>query len=266
MLVDTHCHLDFPDFDGDREAVICRARQTGVTRIITICTRVRHFGRIAAIAEAHDDIWCTVGTHPLQAVEEIDVTLDDVLNCAAHPKCVAIGEAGLDYHYSIESKAAQNESFRMQIEAARRAGLPVVIHARAADNDMAELLEDEMRSAPFTAVLHCYSSGPDLARRGIDLGFYISFSGILTFKSSHELRAIAELTPVDRLLVETDAPFLAPVPNRGKRNEPAFTADTASVLAAVKRLPLDALAAATTRNAERLFTRMKPAAGAVLAA
>lgn len=259
MLIDTHCHLDFPDFDAYRASLMDRARAAGVERVITISTRVRRFASIAALAESEPNIWCTVGTHPLQVLEETDVTVDELVHLAGHPKCVAIGEAGLDYHYDRAPHDVQAASFRIQIEAARRTGLPIVIHARDADDDMGDLLEDEMQRGAFGAVLHCYSSGPRLARRGLDLGFYLSFSGILTFKSSHEIRQIAADAPLDRLLVETDAPFLAPVPNRGKRNEPAYVADTAKVLAEVKGVSLAEIAAQTTKNAERLFTRLQPA-------
>ena len=262
MLIDTHCHLDFPDFESDRESMMERAAAAGVTRMITISTRVRRFQTYARLAEAHPNVWCTVGTHPLHVLEETDVTLDEVLERAAHPKCVAIGEAGLDYHYDPSTAALQAASFRLQIEAARRTGLPIVIHARDADEDMGDLLEDEMNKGRFGAVLHCYSSGAELAKRGLALGFYLSFSGILTFKSSHALRDIAASTPFDRLLVETDAPYLAPVPHRGKRNEPAFAADTARVLAEVKGLGMAAIAQHTSANAERLFPKLLGQAGA----
>ena len=258
MLIDTHCHLDFPDFDADRATLMQQARAAGVGRVITISTRVKRFASIAALADSDPNIWCTVGTHPLQVMEETDVTLDEIVALAAHKKCVAIGEAGLDYHYDRAPHDVQAKSFRMQIEAARRTALPIVIHARAADDDMGDLLEDEMRNGHFDAVLHCYSSGPRLAHRGLALGFYLSFSGILTFKSSHEIRQIAQEVPLDRLLVETDAPYLAPVPHRGKRNEPAYVADTAAVLAEVKGVSKAEIARQTTENAERLFRRLGP--------
>ncbi len=256
MLIDTHCHLDFPDFEPDLAGVITRARARGVARMITISTRVRRFAQIAAIAESDPDIWCTVGTHPHQASEETDVSVEELVSLARHPKCVAIGEGGLDYHYDKAPRDLQAASFRMQIAAARQTGLPIVIHARSADSDMADLLEEEMRKGAFSAVLHCFSSGPELARRGLALGFYLSLSGILTFKASQEIRDIAAAAPVDRLLVETDAPYLAPVPHRGKRNEPGFVADTAKVLAEVKGVTISEIARITTGNAERLFTKM----------
>ncbi len=255
-LIDTHCHLDFPDFEPDRADVIKRAKARGVARMITISTRVRKFAQIAAIAESDPDIYCSVGTHPHQAGEEADITLDEIVKLAAHPKCVAIGEAGLDYHYDKAPRDLQNKSLRTHIEAARQTKLPLIIHSRSADSDMADLLEDEMKKGSFTAIMHCFSSGAELAQRSLALGFYLSFSGILTFKASTELRKIASNTPLDRLLVETDAPYLAPMPNRGKRNEPSFVADTAAVLADVKGMPLNEIARITTQNAERLFTKM----------
>ena len=255
-LIDTHCHLDFPDFEPDRADVIARATTRGVTRMITICTRVRKFAQIAAITEQYDTIYCSVGTHPHQAAEEADVTLNEIIALSAHPKCVAIGEAGLDYHYDKAPRELQNKGLRTHIEAARQTGLPLVIHARSADEDMANLLEDEMQKGAFTAVLHCFSSGAELAQRGLALGLYLSFSGILTFKTSIELREIASNAPLNRLLVETDAPYLAPMPNRGKRNEPSFVADTATVLADIKGVSLNEIARITTQNAEQLFTKM----------
>jgi TatD DNase family protein len=255
-LIDTHCHLDFPDFEPDRADIIARAKALGVARMITICTRVRRFEQIAAIAESDPDIYCSVGTHPHQAGEETDVTLDEIIALSLHPKCIAIGEAGLDYHYDKAPRDLQNKSFRIHIEAARRTKLPLVIHSRSADEDMANLLEEEMSKGKFTAIMHCFSSGAELAKRSLALGLYLSFSGILTFKASAELREIAKNAPLDRLLVETDAPYLAPMPNRGKRNEPSFVADTAAILADVKGMSLAEIAQITTQNAERLFTKM----------
>ena len=255
-LIDTHCHLDFPDFETDRAQVIAKAKQRGVSRMITISTRVRRFEQIVKIVDSGPNIYCSVGTHPHQAGEETDVSVEELVSLSEHPKCVAIGEAGLDYHYDKAPRDAQNKSFRTHIEAARRTGLPLVIHSRSADEDMANLLEDEMAKGTFKAVLHCFSSGAELAQRGLALGLYVSFSGILTFKASKELRDIAKNIPLDRLLVETDAPYLAPMPNRGKRNEPAFVADTAQVLADVKGVSLNEIAQITTQNAERLFYKM----------
>jgi TatD DNase family protein len=262
MLVDSHCHLDFPDFEEDRAALVDRAAAAGVGAMVTISTRVRRFDRLRAIVEADERIWCSVGTHPHQAGEEADVPIEDILRLAEHPRVVAIGEAGLDYHYDYAPRGDQMAGFRRHIEAARITGLPLVIHARSADEDVARTLEEEMGKGAFTAVLHCFSSGAELARRGLALGLYVSFSGILTFRASDELRAIAAEVPLDRLLVETDAPFLSPMPLRGKRNEPAHVVHTAAALAAVKGVAPEAIAAVTTDNFYRLFSRAERPGGA----
>lgn len=256
-LVDSHCHLDFPDFAADMDGVLARAKAAGVAEMVTICTRVKKFDQVRALAEAHDEIWCSVGTHCLSAAEEPDIGLDALLRLAEHPKCVAIGECGLDYHYDSAPRELQMSSFRAHIAAARQTGLPLVIHARAADEDMARVLEEEMAVGAFPALLHCFSSGPELARRALAIGLYVSFSGILTFKKSEEVRAIAAEVPFDRLLVETDSPYLAPPPHRGKRCEPAYVAETAKVLAAVKGVSLEEIATVTTANFHRLFTKVK---------
>lgn len=256
MLVDSHCHLDFPDFAEERRAVIDRAAAAGVGLMVTISTRVRRFEAVRAIAEAHDNVYCSVGTHPHNADEELDVSADDLVALSAHDKVVAIGEAGLDYFYDNAPRAAQAQGFRTHIEAARRTGLPLVIHARDADGDVAAILEEETGKGAFPFVLHCFSSGPALAAAGVKLGGYVSFSGILTFKRSEELREIARTVPRERLLVETDAPYLAPVPHRGKRNEPAFVAHTARVLAETIGVSEDEIAAATTENFFRLFSKV----------
>jgi TatD DNase family protein len=255
MLVDSHCHLDFPDFAGDRAGVIARAVAAGVGRMVTISTRVKRFDDIRAIAEAHDEVYCSVGTHPHNAAEELDVTADDLVALAAHPKVVALGEAGLDYHYDRSPREAQAAGFRTHIAAARRTGLPLVIHARDADDDIAAILEDETGKGAFPFVLHCFASGAALAATGLQLGGYISFSGILTFRTSETLREIARQVPHDRLLVETDAPFLAPMPHRGKRNEPAFVVQTARVLGETIGRGPDELAKLTTENFFRLFSK-----------
>lgn len=257
MLVDSHCHLDFPDFDEDRDAVVARARAAGVGTMVTISTRVRQFEALKAMAGRYERVYCSVGTHPHHANEEPDVTTDDLVRLAGDPIVVAIGEAGLDYHYDNAPRVAQAEGFRRHIAAARKTQLPLVIHARDADDDIAEILTEEMGKGAFPAVLHCFSSGAELARRGVELGFYVSFSGILTFKRSDELRAIAAAVPLERLLVETDAPYLAPVPHRGRRNEPAYVADTLQVLAEVRGLAPDAVASATTDNFFRLFNKLQ---------
>lgn len=255
MLVDSHCHLDFPDFAEERDAVIGRAVAAGVGTMVTICTRVRRFDAIREIAEAHAEVWCSVGTHPRNAGEETDVTAADLVALAQHPRVVAIGEAGLDYHYDRSPRDAQAAGFRTHIAAARETGLPLVIHAREADDDIAAILEEETGKGAFPFVLHCFSSGRALARTGVRLGGYVSFSGILTFRNSEELRSIARDLPRDRLLVETDAPFLAPVPHRGRRNEPAFVTDTARILAETLGENPEVVARQTTDNFFRLFSR-----------
>ncbi|MGL5115461.1 MAG: TatD family hydrolase [Beijerinckiaceae bacterium] len=262
MLIDTHCHLDFPDLAADAAGVLARAHSAGVGRMITISTHVRRFDSYRAIAEANDNVWFSVGTHPHYADQELDVTADDLIRLAEHSKCVAIGEAGLDYHYDKSPREAQAMGLRIHIAAARATQLPLVIHARAADDDMIMILEEEMGKGAFPAVLHCFSSGPELARRGVAMGLSLSFSGILTFKASEELRDIARATPLDRLLVETDAPYLAPMPHRGKRNEPAFVRHTAEVLAGLHGLTPEDMARLTTANALRLFSKLPPLAGA----
>jgi len=256
MLVDSHCHLDFPELAGDRAGVLARARDAGVGRMVTISTRVRRFDEIRAIAEAHDPVWCSVGTHPHNAAEETDVTADELVQLAAHPKVVAIGEAGLDYFYDHAPREVQAASLRTHIAAARQTGLPLVIHARAADDDVAAILTEETGKGAFPFVLHCFSSGRALAETGVGLGGYVSFSGILTFRKSDELRAIARALPRDRLLVETDAPYLAPVPFRGRPNEPALVVHTAAVLAETLGMDADEIARVTTDNFFRLFSRM----------
>lgn len=256
MLVDSHCHLDFPDFAEERDDIIARAKAAGVERMVTISTRVRRFPEILAIAEAYPEVYCSVGTHPHQAAEELDVTVDELVEHAKHPKVVAIGEAGLDYFYDYGPREAQAEGLRTHITASRITQLPLVIHARDADEDMAAILTEEMGKGAFPFVLHCFSSGRRLAEVGLELGGYISFSGILTFRKSDEIRAIARDVPRDRMLVETDAPYLAPPPHRGKRNEPAFVKHTAKVLAETVGVSEDEIAAITTENFFRLFNKM----------
>lgn len=260
QIVDSHTHLDFPDFDEERDAVIARARAAGVSRMVTISTRLRKVPGIRAIAEAHEGVFFTVGTHPMSVAEEPMATLEDLLNLAAHPKCVGIGESGLDYHYTAETAALQQESLHIHIEAARRTGLPLIVHARAADEDMARILRAAHAQGAFSAVMHCYSSGPELACAALDLGFYLSASGIAAFPRSEELRSIFAAAPLDRILVETDAPYLAPPPHRGRRNEPAYTALTAKALAPLWGLDYPAFAKATTANFDRLFTKAAGAA------
>ena len=256
MLVDSHCHLDFPDFAEERSAVVARAAAAGVGRMVTISTRVKRFDRILAIAEAHEEVYCSVGTHPHNAAEELDVTADELVRLSRHPKVVAIGEAGLDYHYDKSPRPAQAQGLRAHIAAARETGLPLVIHARQADDDMAQILREESGQGAFPFIMHCFSSGRGLAETALALGGYISLSGILTFKNSEELREIARDVPRDRLLVETDAPYLAPIPFRGKRNEPAYVAHTAKVLAETVGVSEAGIAALTTDNFFNLFKKM----------
>ena len=255
MLVDSHCHLDFPDFAADLDAIVERAGAAGVGRMVTISTRVRQFDRLLAIAERFSNVYCSIGTHPHNSHEEPDVSVADLIARSRHPKVVAIGEAGLDYHYDFSPRDAQEQGFRRHIAAARETGLPLVIHSREADDDMARILTEETGQGAFPAILHCFTAGPDLARTAIALGLHISFTGILTFKRSDELRAIAASLPADRIMVETDSPYLAPGKFRGKRNEPAYVAHTARVLAEVRGLEPEALAELTTANFHRLFLK-----------
>ncbi|WP_460451383.1 TatD family hydrolase [Alsobacter sp. SYSU BS001988] len=260
MLVDSHCHLDFPDFAPELDDVVARARAAGVGAMLTISTRVAKAQAYRALAERYADVFFTIGTHPHQAAEEPDVSADELVALAAHPRCVGVGEAGLDYHYGYSPKDVSERVFRTHIAAARATGLPLVIHARDADEDMIRILEDETGQGAFKAVLHCFSSGPELARAGLRLGLFVSFSGILTFNRSEEIRAIAAEVPMDRLLVETDAPYLAPPPHRGKRNEPAYVVHTNAVLARVKGVSPESMAQATTDNFFRLFDKaVRPA-------
>ncbi|MER9349040.1 TatD family hydrolase [Mesorhizobium sp. M0227] len=256
MLVDSHCHLDFPDFAEERAAIVARALAAGIDRMVTISTRVRRFPQVLEIAETFDEVYCSVGTHPHNAAEELDITVEELVRLSAHPKVVAIGEAGLDYFYDKAPRDAQAQGFRTHISAARETGLPLVIHSRDADDDMAAILKAETGKGAFPFILHCFSSGHRLAEIGVALGGYMSFSGILTFKNSAELRAIAADVPHDRLLVETDAPYLAPVPFRGKRNEPAYVAHTAKVLAETIGVSEAEIADLTTDNFFRLFGKM----------
>lgn len=257
MLIDSHCHLDFPELVADRAGVLARAHENGVGAMVTISTRVKRFDEIRAIAEENDAVWCSVGTHPHHAHEELDVQVDDLVRLSQHPRCVAIGEVGLDYHYEGDPMA-QATGFRRHIAAARETGLPLVIHARDADEDVAAILEDEAGRGAFPFVLHCFSSGIDLARRGLALGGYVSFSGILTFKNAPIIQEVARTAPADRILVETDAPYLAPSPHRGKSNEPSFVRHTAEKLAELRGVSLDEIGRVTTENFFRLFAKARP--------
>ena len=255
-LIDSHCHLDFPDFSGELDAVVERARAAGVERMITIGTKVEKAARAAEIAERYDSVYFTVGTHPHEAAGEAAGDFAAMTRFAAHPKCVGIGEAGLDYHYNYAPADVAKRVFRGQIALARELGLPLVIHTRDAEDDTAAILKDEMGQGRFAALLHCFTSSRALAETALELGLMISFSGVVTFKKSEDLRDIARDVPLDRILVETDAPYLAPVPHRGKRNEPAFVAATARAVAEAKGVAFEALADATRANALRLFSKL----------
>ncbi|MBV2358276.1 TatD family hydrolase [Thalassococcus sp. CAU 1522] len=262
-ITDSHCHLDFPDFDAERAEIVDRAVAAGVHRMVTICTRLRLEPQVRAIAEAHAPVFYAAGTHPMSAADEPMATVEDLVALAAHPKFVGIGESGLDYHYTADSAERQRQSLRVHIEAAQETGLPLIIHARAADEDMATILTEGHRHRPYACVMHCFSSGAGLARAALDLGFYLSMSGIAAFPKSRELRDIFAAAPLDRILVETDSPYLAPPPYRGKRNEPAYSVHTAQVGADLFGLDLAEFAAATEANFDRLFAKAaawKPAA------
>jgi len=259
-LIDSHCHLDFKVLAEDRAGVLARARAAGVVRMVTICTQVDEFESIAAIADSEAEDYCSVGAHPNHAHEERERSAEELVALAQHRKCVAIGEAGLDYHYDKAPRELAQRVLRTHIAAARRTGLPLVIHSRDADADMAEILTQEMALGEFKALLHCFTATRQLAETALKLGLFISFSGVVAFKNSEELRQIAADVPLDRMLVETDAPFLAPPPHRGRPNEPSFVIETARVLAKVKGLDLEDFAEATTANFLRLFDKMPPLA------
>jgi TatD DNase family protein len=263
MLVDSHCHLDFPDLATQREAVLARAEGAGVGLMLTISTRVRRFSDLLEIVEPHGSVYCSIGTHPHHAAEERDITLEELVKFARHPKVAAVGEAGLDYHYDNSPREDQERGFRTHIEAARQTGLPLVIHARDADEDIASILEAETARGAFPFVLHCFTGNAELARRGLALGGYVSFSGVVTFKNSEGLRDIARSVPLDRLLVETDAPYLAPEPLRGRTNEPANVVHTAKRLAALREVSEEEMARATTENFFRLFKKVSRSAASI---
>ncbi|MGB3243301.1 MAG: TatD family hydrolase [Sulfitobacter sp.] len=254
-ITDSHCHLDFPDFEGEVPDLIARAVAAGVTRMVTICTRLKNEPAVRAIAEAHPPVFYAAGTHPMSVAQEPMATTDQLIAIAQHPKMVGIGETGLDYHYTAESMQVQQTSLRIHIAAARETGLPLIIHSRDADDDMARILAEEHRNGPYTCVMHCFSSSPALARAALDLGFYLSMSGITAFPKSSDLRDIFAAAPLDRILVETDAPYLAPPPKRGKRNEPAYSAHTARRGAETFGLDYAEFAAHTQANFARLFSK-----------
>jgi TatD DNase family protein len=261
-LVDSHCHLDFPDLVHETEAIIARAKAAGVHRMVTICTRLRNEPKVRALAEAHPEVFYAAGTHPMSAHEEPLATVEDLVALARNPKFVGIGETGLDYHYTAESKAIQQTSLQIHIEAAQETGLPLIIHSRDADADMETILAEGLARKAYPCVMHCFSSGPRLAEAALEMGFTLSISGIAAFPKSQDLRDIFARAPLDRLILETDSPYLAPPPYRGKRNEPAYVAHTARALAPVFGLTLEAFAAQTTANFDRLFTRAVRAAKA----
>ena len=255
MLVDSHCHLDFDAFDGELDAIVENARDAGVGMMVTICTKLSAFDRVLAVAERYDHIYCSVGVHPHEAADENVRTPDRLIELAAHPKVVGIGETGLDYYYEHSPREEQQSSFAAHIEAAQETGLPLIIHTRDADADMAMMLEEAARRAPFSGVLHCFSSGRALAEMAVGLGLHVSFSGILTFKKADELREIAGILPLPQILVETDSPYLAPMPNRGKRNEPSYVTHTAAKLAEVRQVSSAEIADMTTDNFFNLFKK-----------
>ena len=262
-FVDSHCHLDSPDFDGEVPDLIARAEAAGVARMVTICTRLRHEARVRAIADAYPNVFYAAGTHPLHAADEPLASVAELVALASHPKFVGLGETGLDYHYTPATKAIQQTSLRIHIEAAQETGLPLIIHARGADEDMAMILTEGFKRRPYHCVMHCFSSGEGLAKAALELGFYLSMSGIAAFPKSQDLRDIFAAAPLERILLETDSPYLAPPPFRGRRNEPAYTAHTATAGAKIYGLSLAEFAAATTANFDRLFTRAKTYAGTV---
>jgi TatD DNase family protein len=255
MLVDSHCHLDFPEYEGELDEVVARARSAGVGAMVTISTVLDRAARLREIAGRYDGVWCSVGVHPHEAEHHPDVTAAELVGLSAPPEVVAIGESGLDYYYEHSPRDAQRRLFREHINAARQVGLPVIVHTRAADKDTVAILREAMTEAPFTGLIHCFSTSRWLAEQAVDLGLYVSIAGIVTFKNAEDLRETAAALPLDRLLLETDAPYLAPAPKRGKRNEPAFMVHTAGRIAELRGIEPEDLAAATTGNFFRLFTR-----------
>lgn len=255
MLIDSHCHLDFEALSADIDGVMARAAAVGVTGMVTISTRVDNFSTYTAIAERFPNVWCSVGTHPHNADQELHIQTDDLVRLSAHPRCIAIGEAGLDYFYDNAPREAQATGLRRHIAASRITGLPLVIHSRAADEDMANILEEESRAGAFPFVLHCFTAGRNLADRALALGGYISFSGIVTFKNAQEIQEVAKIVPADRYIVETDAPYLAPIPHRGQSNEPSFVRHTAEKVAELRGISFEQLAQETTANFGRLFSK-----------
>lgn len=254
-VVDSHCHLDFEGMEEQLPALLKRAEEAGVDRMVSISSRVRKFDNLLRIANENANVFCTVGTHPHNAHEELDVTSDDLVRLAEAGKCVGIGEVGLDYHYDLSPREAQAQGFRVHIDAARRTGLPLVIHSREAEDDTILILREEMAKGAFTPLLHCFTSHRRLADAAVAMGGYVSFSGILTYKSAEDIRETAAALPLDRIIVETDSPYLAPLPYRGKSNQPAFVVKTLETLAKVRNIPVDEMARITTENFFRLFSK-----------
>jgi TatD DNase family protein len=260
-LVDSHCHLDFPEFAPELDAVVARARAAGVATMVSISTKLSTFPTVLAVAERYDNIYCSVGVHPHEAdAEGAQATAERLIALADHPKVVGIGETGLDFYYEHSPRDAQEMAFRAHIAAARETGLPLIVHTREAEADTARILRDEIKKGPYLGLLHCFTSSRQLAENALELGLFISFSGIVTFKNAEALREVARTVPLDRMLVETDAPYLAPVPHRGKRNEPAFVADTARFLAQLRGMDEEAFAEVTTANFHRLFSKTEGSA------
>ena len=255
IIVDSHCHLDFPDFEGEIPDLVARANDAGVKRMVTICTKLKNEPSVRKIAEEHEAVYYAAGTHPMSAASEPLASVDQLIKISQHPKMVGIGETGLDYHYTAESAEIQKTSLKIHIEAARETDLPLIIHSRAADEDMSSILKDEFKKGQYKCVMHCFSSSVELAKLSLELGFYLSMSGIITFKKSEELRSIFKLAPIDQVLVETDSPYLSPVPFRGKRNEPSYTAHTAEVGATIYGVDYTTFANQTTKNFNRLFSK-----------
>jgi len=255
IIVDSHCHLDFPDFEGEIPDLVARANDAGVKRMVTICTKLKNEPSVRKIAEEHEAVYYAAGTHPMSAASEPLASVDQLIEISQHPKMVGIGETGLDYHYTAESAEIQKTSLKIHIEAARETDLPLIIHSRAADEDMAAILKDEFKKGQYKCVMHCFSSSVELAKLSLELGFYLSMSGIITFKKSEELRSIFKLAPIDQVLVETDSPYLSPVPFRGKRNEPSYTAHTAEVGAKIYGVDYKTFANQITKNFNRLFSK-----------
>ena len=256
-LVDSHCHLDFPDFSDDLEDILFRAKKAGINQMVTICTRVTTFGRVLEIANRYDNIYCSVGVHPHNCNTEPKVNTDELIKLASNRKVIGLGESGLDFHRSNSSKDIQKSQFLEHIRASQETGLPLIVHTRDADEEMAKILKEETRKSSFSGILHCFSSSRKLATTALDLGFYISISGIVTFKNAIELREIVQEIPLEKLLVETDSPYLAPVPLRGRRNEPSFTIYTAKKISEIKKISLEEVASATTNNFFELFTKAR---------